>query len=68
MLQVINEAFGIPGVILAVASLVMFSFVTPTVKKSGQDTSSGGRIACSSLTCDAGVDRRWCLDCDRLVV
>ena len=37
--QVIDEAFGIPGVILAVASLVVFSFVKPSVKKDDDEDS-----------------------------
>jgi len=35
--QVINEYWGIPGVILGVASLIMFSFVEPTVQKAKDD-------------------------------
>jgi hypothetical protein len=34
--QVINYAFGIPGVVLGVASLIVFSLVTPTVKKADE--------------------------------
>ena len=31
--QAIDEAYGIPGVILAIASLITFSFVKPSVEK-----------------------------------
>ena len=38
--QPINEYYGIPGVVLAVGSLVMFTFVTPTVKSAADSQKS----------------------------
>jgi hypothetical protein len=43
--QKINEYFGIPGVLLAVASLIMFSFVQPTIKKSPDLTAAAAAAA-----------------------